>query len=82
MLAFQVNAGSTSRARTCHVVGTLGRDFLSANRNYWDRKKNNPGPVLVLSAGILKEKAPKTPNNPSPPPFPPPPPTPEFKYGI
>lgn len=34
--------------------GTLVSDFLSANHNYWDRRKNNPGPVLVLPAVILK----------------------------
>lgn len=67
--AFQVNAGVTSSASTCHVAGTLGRDFLSANHNYWDRKKtHNHAPDLVLSAGILKEKAQKTSD--------------EIKYGI
>lgn len=37
--------------------GTLVSNFLSANHNYWDREKNNPGPVLVLPAVVLKEKA-------------------------
>lgn len=43
--------------------GTLVSNFLSANHNYWDREKNNPGPVLVLPAVVLKGKAQPPVNN-------------------
>lgn len=43
--------------------GTLVSNFLSANHNYWDREKNNPGPVLVLPAVVPKEKAQAPVNN-------------------